>query len=124
MMVDVRVIDAQENSSGDLRVVVYGNPQALLFKDRQYSTLVANICGDCGHVELRATNPEALYDKYLAAKGVKNPDAEERDPEAIAKSLDSDEEASSADRRWQCRRCGEKVESNFDFCWKCGAQKS
>jgi hypothetical protein len=52
---------------GDLQVVVYGNPEALIFKDRLYGRLSADICGDCGHVELRFENPEELYQHYRQA---------------------------------------------------------
>jgi hypothetical protein len=44
--------------------VVYGDPEALIFKDRVYGRLKADICGDCGHVELRVENPGELYEHY------------------------------------------------------------
>jgi hypothetical protein len=59
-----RVIDQGRNSDGHLEVVIYGKPDALLFKDRCYGRLTADICGECGHVELRVENPEELYDHY------------------------------------------------------------
>jgi len=52
---------------GEIQIVVYGNPEALLFKDRHYGRLTADICGACGHVELRVENPEELYDHYRDA---------------------------------------------------------
>ncbi len=36
----------------------------MLFKDRMYSVLKADICGECGHVELGVANPQALYQHY------------------------------------------------------------
>jgi hypothetical protein len=45
-------------------VVVFGDPGALVFKDRLYGELWADICGDCGHVELRVANPRQLYRHY------------------------------------------------------------
>ena len=65
---DVKVADQGDSSNGHLRVVVYGDPHALIFKDRHYENLIATICGDCGHVELRVSNPHGLYRHYLAAK--------------------------------------------------------
>ena len=59
-----RVLDQRQHSSGDLQLVVYGNPEALIFKDRLYGTLTADICGACGHVELRVENFEELFDHY------------------------------------------------------------
>jgi hypothetical protein len=49
-------------------VVIYGNPQALLFKDRLYGALSANICGECGHVQLRVANAAKLYEHYLESQ--------------------------------------------------------
>ena len=34
------------------------------FKDRMYGVLKADICGECGHVELRVANPRSLYQHY------------------------------------------------------------
>lgn len=62
-----RVVDQGEHSNGDLQVVVYGNPEALIFKDRLYGRLSADICGDCGYVELRVENPGELYQHYWQA---------------------------------------------------------
>ncbi len=56
--------DQGEYSSGKLRIVVYGDPGAMIFKDRLYGTLTAYVCGDCGHVELYVDNPDELYDHY------------------------------------------------------------
>jgi len=69
IMHGVTVSDQQgEYSDGRLRVVVFGDPSALIFKDRLYGELTADICGDCGHVELRVANPAELYRHYLNAR--------------------------------------------------------
>jgi hypothetical protein len=60
----VTVVDQGDNSDGHLQVVVVGDPQALIFKDRLYGTLQADICGQCGHVELRVANFRELYRHY------------------------------------------------------------
>ena len=67
MMFGVTVQDQGEGSHRYLRVVICGDPSALIFKDRLYGELRANICGDCGHVELRVTNPRELYRHYRKA---------------------------------------------------------
>ena len=69
MMFGVTVQDQGQSSNGDLRVVVCGDPSALIFKDRLYGELKANICGDCGHVELRVANPKELYRHYRKTHG-------------------------------------------------------
>jgi hypothetical protein len=54
----------------EVDVVIYGKPDALLFKDRQYGRLRADICGACGHVELRVSNPQELYRHYRQANDI------------------------------------------------------
>jgi len=44
-------------------------PFCLDLKDRLYGELKANICGDCGHVELRVANPKELYRHYRRSNG-------------------------------------------------------
>lgn len=61
---DVRILDQGQYSDGKLKVVVYGNPRALLFKDKVHGELKAGVCGECGHTELKAVNPKALYQAY------------------------------------------------------------
>lgn len=61
---DVIVCDRNQNTYGVLKVVVYGNPKALMFKDRRYGDIRADICGECGHLELRVRNPKELYKHY------------------------------------------------------------
>lgn len=62
---DAHVADQGQYSSGALRVVVYGDPDALFFKESLYGPCTANVCGDCGHVQLQASNYHALYQHYL-----------------------------------------------------------
>lgn len=69
MMFGVTVQDQGQGPNVDLRVVVCGDPSALIFKDRLYGELKANICGDCGHVELRVANPKELYRHYRKTHG-------------------------------------------------------
>jgi hypothetical protein len=64
LMRGVTVSDQGEYSDGRLKVVVYGDPAALIFKDRLYGEVKADICGRCGHVELRVVNPSELYRHY------------------------------------------------------------
>ena len=64
MMRGVTIWDQGDASGGKLLVVIPGNPSAMIFKDRLYGELKADICGDCGHVELRVANPQELYRHY------------------------------------------------------------
>jgi hypothetical protein len=62
----VTIMDQGENSDGKLKAHVgYTNPEAWLFKGAVYAKLQATICGECGHTEVTAENPAALYKAYL-----------------------------------------------------------
>ena len=68
MMLGVTVRDQGEVDT-TLKVVICGDPSALIFKDRLYGELKADICGDCGHVELRVVNPRELYRHHRKSLG-------------------------------------------------------
>jgi hypothetical protein len=61
---NVRILDRTEYGDSQLRLAIDANPDALIFKDRAYGHLTADICGDCGHVELKVDNPAELYEHY------------------------------------------------------------
>jgi len=64
----VRVVDRGEsNSRYDLQLEVYRRPNAMLFKGAEHSNVFAQLCGACGHIELHADMPRALYATYLQA---------------------------------------------------------
>jgi hypothetical protein len=65
---NVKILDQGEGSDGKLQVEVHGHPEALLFKDRRYGILTADICGDCGDVQLKVNNPQELYQHYLQSR--------------------------------------------------------
>jgi hypothetical protein len=60
--------DQGQGSQGTLRAYVDADPGALIFKDRRYSEVFAQICAECGHVELKARSPRDLYNHYLQSK--------------------------------------------------------
>ena len=63
-----RVIDrGDSNTRFDLEVEVQRRPNAVLFKRPERSTLSAQVCAACGHTELYAEAPRALYAAYLQA---------------------------------------------------------
>lgn len=68
IMCGITVQDQGQYSDGQLRVVVFGDPAALLFKDRLYGDLKAQICGACGFVEFRVANARELYRHYRNAR--------------------------------------------------------
>jgi dolichol-phosphate mannosyltransferase len=66
---NVSIRDQGNDSDGKLSAYVDAEPEAMIFKDRLYSGLIADICGECGHVELRAERPGDLYKHYLQSNG-------------------------------------------------------
>lgn len=66
----VRVVERGEDGARhDLTAEVQRRPKAMFFKRAERSTLWAQICGACGHAELYADAPGALYTAYLQADG-------------------------------------------------------
>lgn len=65
------VIDKTERNLGDtgLEVAIDESPDALIFKNRFRSDVRADICGECGYIEIYATNPHGLYRTYQISMG-------------------------------------------------------
>lgn len=68
---DVRIMDRGHVSAdaGDLSAVVYGNPEAWVFKNKVRVELSACVCGACGYTELYAVDPRAMLAAARAADG-------------------------------------------------------
>jgi hypothetical protein len=49
-------------------VAVQRSPENLLFKGEERNEIYARVCGECGFIELFATDPAALYEAYLESK--------------------------------------------------------
>lgn len=54
--------------TGRTQVAVHGAPDAWIFKDTVAAGLLADVCGNCGHVELHVENHAAPYDRYLKSR--------------------------------------------------------
>ena len=66
IMSDVKIVDhGYMDSKHDLTIEFYTNPSARVFKGPQKGTLFANICGQCGYVELSVSNPEEMWNLYI-----------------------------------------------------------
>jgi hypothetical protein len=55
-------------------VQVHANPEAWFFKDTAVAPLRADICGECGHVELRIDNYRELYVAWQNARSTLFPE--------------------------------------------------
>jgi hypothetical protein len=64
---NVAVADRGEYWEGRLRAVVFRNPHALIFSDPVYGEIRADICGECGFVDLHVVNPGELYEQVRKA---------------------------------------------------------
>lgn len=63
---DARLVDRGDSDARkNAEVGVMRAPEAVLFKDEVRVPLRAQICGECGFVELYAQNPAALWSAYL-----------------------------------------------------------
>jgi hypothetical protein len=65
----VSVADQGQYSDGRLKAHVgYTNPEAWIFKGAVSARLKATICGECGHTELTAEDPGALFKAYVKTR--------------------------------------------------------
>ncbi len=63
---DVRPVDRGEaNARYVTEVGIVTNPAALMFKGEVRSETRAQVCADCGFVEVYAVDPEALWNAHL-----------------------------------------------------------
>jgi hypothetical protein len=58
---DVRVVDrGHSDFRRDLKLEVYGEPDAIFFKEPHDATLRADVCEDCGHVMFFVARSKAV----------------------------------------------------------------
>jgi predicted nucleic-acid-binding Zn-ribbon protein len=66
---NVRFIDrGDSNSTHDAALEIARHPEALIFRGSQRFALEANVCGECGYVELFVQDPQALWAAYEEQK--------------------------------------------------------
>lgn len=65
IMSDIKIVDnGHMGSKNDLSIEFHKNPDAWLFQGTQKGTLLANVCGQCGYVELSVGNPGQMWILY------------------------------------------------------------
>jgi predicted nucleic-acid-binding Zn-ribbon protein len=58
IIADARAVDRGDgNSVRDMEIFTYRNPEAIIFKEKQMTSVSAWVCSDCGYVEYYADNP-------------------------------------------------------------------
>lgn len=96
-----RVVErGDDGARHDLQLEVQRRPNALLFKGAERSNISAQLCAACGHVELFADMPRALYAAYLQADA--------RSTVSALEELERTREA-LADSQIQLHELGEKL---------------
>jgi predicted nucleic-acid-binding Zn-ribbon protein len=60
IIADAKVIDRNESGEGELSVATFRKPDALIFKEKQASTVSAWICSACGYIEFYADDPAGI----------------------------------------------------------------
>lgn len=62
---DVIALDRGDHNAGfSLTVAVDENPDAWVFKSRNYSETRAEVCGHCGYIQFFALDPALLWTAY------------------------------------------------------------
>jgi hypothetical protein len=62
---NAKAIDRGGNNVNlDLSVAVDEFPDAFMFKERSYSAVVVDVCGECGFLQFYAKDPKALWTAY------------------------------------------------------------
>lgn len=62
---DAKAIDRGDyNAANIMRLAVDEEPDALVFKRRNYSDITAEVCADCGYVAFYAADPQTLWEAY------------------------------------------------------------
>ena len=62
---NANVWETDHSSDKPLNVAIDQSPNAFIFKERNYSTVRADVCADCGFIKLYATQPKFLWEAYL-----------------------------------------------------------
>lgn len=65
MIPDVRLIERTDSDRQPTEVGLATKPDAILFKGEVRSETRAAVCGDCGFVEVYATEPLRLWDAHI-----------------------------------------------------------
>ncbi|HEY0736931.1 MAG TPA: hypothetical protein VGD69_18580 [Herpetosiphonaceae bacterium] len=61
---NAKMMDQGQASGGQLLIAVMKNPKALFLTHPVMRNVHAQVCGACGHIQLRAEEPGALYEAY------------------------------------------------------------
>ena len=103
---DVTLAAQSGDAAGTLEAVVFGHPRALFFKNRESSEIRADICGTCGHTQLRVVDPGRLYEHYR---------------DSLARNQPGDSMVPAASR---CKSCGMLVARASSTCPHCGQSQA
>jgi predicted nucleic-acid-binding Zn-ribbon protein len=61
IIADAKAIDrGQSNAQHEMSVATFRKPDALIFREKQQTTVSAWLCAECGYVEFYADDPVAI----------------------------------------------------------------
>ena len=61
IIADAKAIDrGHGNSQEEMSVATFRRPEALIFKEKQVTTVSAWVCVRCGYIELYADDPDSI----------------------------------------------------------------
>jgi predicted nucleic-acid-binding Zn-ribbon protein len=61
IVADAKAIDrGHGNAQLEMSVATFRKPEALLFKEKQVSTVSAWVCTECGYIEFYADSPQTI----------------------------------------------------------------
>jgi predicted nucleic-acid-binding Zn-ribbon protein len=64
IITDAKAVDRGEgNRPHEMVVVTYARPDAILFRQRQHTTVSAWVCAACGFMEFYADDPKVIEDQ-------------------------------------------------------------
>jgi hypothetical protein len=106
--------------SDPARVSVSGQPDAWFFRDTATGRLRARICGECGYVELHASNFRMLYEKYLKARGEATAPKVETAAPQVEAVPPGDEAPVEPVAEGACLSCGQMIPPTASRCPACG----
>ena len=75
---NVRIADRTDSGHQDLKIQIFGDPKALLFKKSELFVVRAWICGECGFIEQHLADPRKAFHHYMEyGKPDQDPDNEQ-----------------------------------------------
>lgn len=61
IIADAKAVDRGDgNAQHDMSIATFRKPEAIIFKEKQQTTVSAWVCGECGYIEFYADAPKQI----------------------------------------------------------------